>query len=186
MKQTTDIGRLVEAAQRGDGQACGVLVKRCGQPVFSLLLRMGIDTLDAEELTQDVLLRGLQHIDGYDPGQASLSTWFRRIGYRMALNHLRQKEVLTLSVDSDKGVTDEADQQMVRHYQEPDNSMVEQLQQAIGLLEADEQTLISLFYYDELPLRDITYITGLSANALAVRLYRIRQKLHKWIKHESS
>ncbi|MBR0047008.1 MAG: sigma-70 family RNA polymerase sigma factor [Bacteroidaceae bacterium] len=186
MKQTTDIGRLVEAAQRGDGQACGVLVKRCGQPVFSLLLRMGIDTLDAEELTQDVLLRGLQHIDDYDPIQASLPTWFCRIAYRMALNHLRRKEVQPLSVDADEGVTDEANLQMVRHYQEPDNSMVDRLQEAIGLLDPDEQTLISLFYYDELPLRDIAYITGQSANALAVRLYRIRQKLHKWIKHESS
>lgn len=186
MKQTTDIRRLVEAAQRGDGQACGVLVQQCGQPVFSLLQRMGIDALDAEELTQDVLLRGLQHIDDYDPIQASLPTWFCRIAYRMALNHLRRKEVQPLSVDADEGVTDEANLQMVRHYQEPDNSMVDRLQEAIGLLDPDEQTLISLFYYDELPLRDIAYITGQSANALAVRLYRIRQKLYKWIKHESS
>lgn len=182
MKETADIQAWVEAARKGDAHGCAMLVKECGKPVFRLVRRMVGNVQDAEEVAQDALVRGLQHMDSYNPAQASLSTWFCRIAYRLALNHQRKTEVDTLSVDEDEVVATETDRQMLRLFQEPDETRVEQLRQAIVLLTAEEQTLISLFYYDELPLRDISFIMQETPNALAVRLHRTRQKLYHLIK----
>lgn len=186
MDERKDTERWVEAARRGDAEACGVLVERCGRRVFSLLRRMGLDALDAEEVTQDALLRGLQQLERYDPARASLATWFCRIAYRMALNRLRRAEVTTLSVDEDEVVAVETDRQMLHLFQEPDDGRVEQLREAIDQLTADEQTLITLFYYDDLPIADIAYIMQQTSGAIAVRLHRVRQKLYHLIKHSAS
>lgn len=183
MKETMDIWQLVATARRGDAHACDTIVRQCGQQVFSLVKRMVGNVLDAEEVTQDALMRGLQQMEQYDPSRASLATWFCRIAYRTALNHLRKSEVETLSLDDEESPIEQvANEQMVRLFQQPDETRVEQLRQAISQLTEEEQTLISLFYYDELPLRDIAYITQETPNALAVRLYRIRQKLYNLIK----
>ncbi|MBQ8936773.1 MAG: RNA polymerase subunit sigma-70, partial [Bacteroidaceae bacterium] len=53
--------------------------------------------------------------------------------------------------------------------------------QALDHLPPDEQTLVNLFYYDDLPLRDIAYIVEAPPGTIATRLHRIRQKLYHLI-----
>jgi RNA polymerase sigma-70 factor (ECF subfamily) len=67
-------------------------------------------------------------------------------------------------------------------FQEPDDERAELLERAIEHLTADEQTLVTLFYYDDLPLADIGYITGQTPGTIATRLHRIRHKLYQLIK----
>lgn len=63
MKETTDIRWLAEAARHGDAQACKVIVEQCGRQVFSVVRRMVANVMDAEEVTQDALMRGLQQME---------------------------------------------------------------------------------------------------------------------------
>ena len=42
----------------------------------------------------------------------------------------------------------------------------------------EEQMLLTLYYFDDLPLKEIAYITGTDSKTLAVKLYRIRRKLY--------
>ncbi len=56
------------------------------------------------------------------------------------------------------------------------------LEEAISDLPPDDQLLLHLYYYDDRPLRDIAYIMDAEANALGVRLHRIRKKLQTMIK----
>ena len=46
----------------------------------------------------------------------------------------------------------------------------------------DERMLLTLYYFEDRPLTEIAYITGVEAKALANRLYRTRKKLYKQIK----
>ena len=43
----------------------------------------------------------------------------------------------------------------------------------------DERMLLTLYYFEDRPLTEIAYITGIEASALANRLYRTRKKLFK-------
>jgi RNA polymerase sigma-70 factor (ECF subfamily) len=56
---------------------------------------------------------------------------------------------------------------------------IEQLQMVIDELPDDERMLLTLYYFEDRPLTEIAYITGIDAKALANRLYRTRKKLYK-------
>jgi RNA polymerase sigma-70 factor (ECF subfamily) len=56
---------------------------------------------------------------------------------------------------------------------------IEQLQMMIDELPDDERMLLTLYYFEDRPLTEIAYITGIDAKALANRLYRTRKKLYK-------
>ena len=157
------------------------IVRQHGQYVFNIICQLVGNVQDAEELTQDALLRGLSQIDCYDPAKASLRTWLCRIAYRTALNHLR-RPVLQMLTMEDAAVSAEAEAEMQTLFQQPDDERTELLEQAIDHLTAEEQTLITLFYYDDLPLADIGYITGQAPGTVATRLHRIRHKLYQLIK----
>ena len=45
-------------------------------------------------------------------------------------------------------------------------------------LPADEQMLLTLYYFEDRPLTEIAYITGIEPGPLANRLYRTRKKLY--------
>lgn len=176
--------KVIEAAARGERKACEAIVRQFGQTVFGIIARLVADRRDAEELTQDALLRGIRQIDSYDPMRAPLKSWLCRIAYRTALNHLRRPTIETASID-DLPPTAESD--MVDSFmREPDDHRVELLQRAIRRLTDDEQLLVTLFYYEEMPLADIAYIIAQTPNALGVRLHRIRQKLYNMIKQQDA
>ena len=67
---------------------------------------------------------------------------------------------------------------MSQAFAEADDSRTELLQQALDQLAPDEQTLINLFYYDDLPLKEIGYIIDAPPGTIATRLHRIRRKLY--------
>ena len=46
----------------------------------------------------------------------------------------------------------------------------------------EERMLLTLYYFDDRPLSEIAFITGIAPKALANRLYRIRKKLYKKLK----
>jgi len=48
----------------------------------------------------------------------------------------------------------------------------------------DERMLLTLYYFEDRPLTEIAYITGVDAKALANRLFRTRKKLYKKLKDE--
>ena len=50
------------------------IVRLYGQSVFTIICQLVGNVQDAEELTQDTLLRGLSQMDSYDPAKASKRT----------------------------------------------------------------------------------------------------------------
>ena len=48
----------------------------------------------------------------------------------------------------------------------------------------DERMLLTLYYFEDRPLTEIAYITGIDAKALANRLYRTRKKLYKILQED--
>ena len=56
---------------------------------------------------------------------------------------------------------------------------IERLQDVIDQLPDDERMLLTLYYFEDRPLTEIAYITGIEAKPLANRLYRTRKKLYK-------
>src|SRR5258706_1682385 len=90
---------LVERARAGDGKALNLLVAKLVDDVYHLSLRMTASPADAEDATQEVMIKVVTHL-GTFRGDASVRTW----AYRIAVRHLvdqRKTRVEALGLDFD-------------------------------------------------------------------------------------
>lgn len=79
---------LVTRLRNGEEDAVGDLASTYGSRVYQLALRYLKNPEDAEEVTQDVLLKVSQRIDAFR-GDAALSSWIYRITFNSAMSKLR-------------------------------------------------------------------------------------------------
>lgn len=173
----TDEQELIARILDGHAEDFGYFLERYSQEAFAIVVRLVPQQEDAEELVQDAFVRAFNRLETFE-GRSSFSTWICRIAYTTAVSWLRKRRMKYLSIDEQPKLTDtEVDKAL------DDESCIEELRRAITLLKPDEQTLITLYYYDNRPLNDIAYILDAEPNTLATRLHRIRRKLYLLMKH---
>lgn len=90
--------QVVEWAKDGNEPAFRELVRRYERPVFSLLYRMVRDRSLAEDLAQETFIKVLNGIRSYRP-EFKFSSWIFKIANNAAIDHLRRRELDTLSLD---------------------------------------------------------------------------------------
>ena len=73
-------------------------MRRYERPVFSLVFRMVRDRTVAEDLAQDAFIKVLNHIDRYRP-EFKFSSWLFKIANNVAIDHLRKRQLDTVSMD---------------------------------------------------------------------------------------
>ena len=169
---------IVEAVRKGRREGQTEMVSRYAERVFAIIVRQVPDVMDAQELTQDAFLRAFDHIDSYDPHKASLSTWLCRIAYRLTLDFLKRRHPVIVSIEDTKvWQTDISDEMLEAELSTGREERIERLQEVIDDLPDDERMLLTLYYFEDRPLTEIAYITGIDAKPLANRLYRTRKKL---------
>ena len=92
MKNITneELPALIEKATAGDKESLETVILSVQDLVFNLSLRMLGTFPDAEDATQDILLKILTHLSSFK-GESAFSTWV----FRIAINHLKnyQKHV---------------------------------------------------------------------------------------------
>ena len=79
---------LVDRLRSGDAEAVTDLEKVYRSRIYQLALRYMKSHEDAEEITQDVLLRVYQKVDAFR-GESALSSWIYRITFNQAMSRLR-------------------------------------------------------------------------------------------------
>ena len=178
--QTTD-NQIIQLLTERDESALSIIEREYGRLCRKISLDILSNQQDAEELTQDTLLRAIHNIERFDSDQATLATWVHRIAYRLAINHQRDHRRTTVYIEELPESAIPSDAELSAFFSKDTSDRVEQLLQALDHLPPDEQTLVNLFYYDDLPLRDIAYIVEAPPGTIATRLHRIRQKLYHLI-----
>ena len=170
---------IVEAVRQGRREGQTEMVCCYAERVFAMVVRQVPNVMDAQELTQDAFLRAFSHIDRYEPHKASLSTWLCRIAYRLTLDFLkRRRPIIVAMEDNTEDSDEEVDLSTGRE------ERIERLQEVMDELPDDERILLTLYYFEDRPLTEIAYITGIDAKALANRLYRTRKKLYKILQED--
>ena len=172
-KMKADTSHIVAQLKRGEPQACNMLISAYGNYVFRIVQRIVQRTQDAEEVYQDVFLKVVRGISSFDDSKASLATWIGRIAYNEAVNFARRTTPYLIDIDDININCDMPDEA------ESNEQIIAQLESAIEMLTPHERTIIAMFYFDDLSLRDIAYITGIPAATVGSQLSRIRQKLYR-------
>ena len=86
MSKTTneELSALIEKAVAGDKQSLETVLSSVQDLIFNLSLRMLGTFPDAEDASQDILLKVMTHLSSYK-GESAFSTWV----FRIATNHLK-------------------------------------------------------------------------------------------------
>ena len=88
MRDTTGERELIGRMQAGDMSAVTDLSTTYGARIHQLAFRYMKNWEDAEEVTQDVLMKVFRKIDAFR-GDAALSSWIYRITFNTAMSRLR-------------------------------------------------------------------------------------------------
>ena len=83
-KENEELKALVDKATAGDKNALETLIASVQDIVFNLSLRMLGTFADAEDATQDILLKMITHLSSFR-GDSAFTTWV----FRIAVNHLK-------------------------------------------------------------------------------------------------
>jgi RNA polymerase sigma factor (sigma-70 family) len=81
---------LVALAVDGDGRAVAEIVRALERPLYGIALRMLGDRQDAEDATQEALIRVVTRLAQFR-GEAAFSTWAYRIAVRRVLDFREQR-----------------------------------------------------------------------------------------------
>ena len=88
MRETNGERELIDRMQAGDASAVADLSSAYGARIHQLAFRYMKNWEDAEEVTQDVLMKVVRKIDAFR-GDAALSSWIYRITFNTAMSRLR-------------------------------------------------------------------------------------------------
>ncbi len=90
MDRSADL-QLIARLQAGDDGAVKELAERYSHRIFQMALRHMKNPEDAEEVTQDVLMKVYRKVDHFR-GDAALSSWIYRITFNTAMSRLRTRK----------------------------------------------------------------------------------------------
>ena len=180
MSRSTD-QKIIEEIRAGNSEAFSLLVDRYKHMVYTTTFRFIKIAEEAEEVSQDVFLKAYTSIGSFR-GDSKFSTWLYKIAYHKCLDHLKRKRAHeTSSIDAlpesyQPAYTDSGLEKMEQ------SERIRQIREAILALPGRDSWIITMFYLEELSLKEIAEITGHTPNAIKVNLFRSREKLYHLLK----
>lgn len=174
---------LIEGLRQQSPKAQQQMLDRYGRDVFAQVIRLVSVTENAEEVYQDVFIKVFKHINRYDGEKSSLKTWVSRIAYNEAISFLRKKSAPMVYFE-DYGDRAEAlsDTEVDETFGHANQETVQLIRAALKYLPPEERAVITMFYYEEMSLKDIAYVTESLPTTVASKLSRTRKKLCRIIK----
>jgi RNA polymerase sigma-70 factor (ECF subfamily) len=181
--QTAQERQLIARLQAGEEAAVQELTDRYGARIFQLAMRYMKNREDAEEVTQDVLMKVHRKVGAFR-GDAALSSWIYRITFNTAMSRLRStRAIRAAEQDHDRALAapDDERQRAPRQPADwshmPDETVLRaQLREAVAAA-IDELPEI---YRAPIVLRDILGLTTEEASSrLKVKDQTLKSRLHR-------
>ena len=174
---------LIRSILDGQTELFRLLAGRYANEVLRMVVRLVPSQEEAEEAAQDTLLEAFRSLARYDARQAGFRTWLMRIAYHTALKHYRKhhKSVTIVEVEQD-WLANIPDVETDALLDDTTAERVALMERAIDTLKPDDQMLLSLYYFDDRPIREIACITEHKESYLRSRLQWIRKRLAITIK----
>ncbi len=191
LRDATD-QEVVAQARLGREAAYRELVRRYERPIFSLIYRMVRDRELAEDLAQETFVKALKAVGTYRP-EYKFSSWIFKIANNAAIDHLRKRELATLSIEgSPHARTPDAMEATALQIGGRLPGPLEQLEarelggaieEAIGRLRPEYRACIVLRHVEGRPYEEIAEILGLPLGTVKTYIHRARHELREALAH---
>ncbi len=137
---------------------------------FFLNLTLGDEYL-SDDLAQETFVKAYIKLRSFK-GMARFGTWLFRIGYNEFYSYKRSQHP-----------TSDLESAPERASTPIDSSEISMdVKTAMAQLSETERTVITLFYINDLPIKQISTITGINQSTLRSHLHRAKEKMAKTLK----
>jgi RNA polymerase sigma-70 factor (ECF subfamily) len=139
---------LLRLISEKDESALSLFYDRKSSFVYSLILNVVKNKLDAEELTEEVFFRVWSNADSYNLNRGSVMAWLTTITRRIAIDRLRSRQFKSSGRDVSIDVLDEKSSNRPNHGEQ--FAITSDISKALNQLDIAHQEIIKLSYYDGL------------------------------------
>lgn len=168
-----DTIRLVKKAIKGSKAAYGELIAQYQVYLYKtafLYVKNEADSLDA---VQECVTRGLLGIEKLKEPKY-FKTWITRILLNCIWQDQKRTQTVSLDEYREKGV---------------ENYLIEEkvdLYDAIDSLKEQYKTVVILFYFQELKIKEIAQIMDIPEGSVKVYLYRAKKQMRRWLEADKA
>lgn len=180
---TTNDQIIINQIINGDTNAFAILVERYKDLVFTLALRMLKNKEEAEEVSQDTFIKTYKALHKFK-GDSKFSTWIYKVTYNTCLDRLKKNKKHFNDIAIDEFTVHQIktiDNALDKMEQDEHNKTI---QDCLTLLPNDDGFLLTLYYFEDHSLEEISKIVGIKANHVKVKIFRSRKKLATILKHK--
>jgi RNA polymerase sigma factor (sigma-70 family) len=160
----------------GDRNAFAALVDQYKDMVFTLALKMVKNREEAEEVAQDTFIKVYKSLAKFK-GESKFSTWLYKVAYNTCLDrlkkHNREQSVVTIDEYTNHEITTISN--IFDNIEAKERKRL--VQRCLDLLPGEDSFLLTLYYFEEQSVKEISKIIGISTNHVKIRLFRSRKKL---------
>ena len=197
MLRALDLANLPDAdvvalALEGRDAAHRELITRYERPVFSLVFRMVRDRELAEDLTQDTFIKVLSHLDRYR-SEFKFSSWLFKIANNVAIDHLRRRQLDTVSMDgSPNAMTSDALEATRFDVAAQTETALDEMEarelgtaieRAIAQLRPEYRSCILLRHVEGRSYEEIATTLDLPLGTVKTYIHRARHELRRALEH---
>lgn len=164
---------LVAELQRAmDADRFGVLYDRYSAKVFQKCVGMTRNKEIAQDLAHDIFLKAFVNLPKFDH-RSKFGTWLYSITYNYCLDHLRKSQRQRTDDLDDGQLPDGADD---KYEIELLSVRADRLEPVLEAMEPGDRAILLMKYQDELSVKDMMEVLGLSESAVKMRAMRARER----------
>jgi RNA polymerase sigma-70 factor (ECF subfamily) len=144
------------------------IVREHKRRIYTVCYMFSKDQQEIDDFFQDILINLWRGLDTFS-GDKYLGTWIWKVSLNTCINHSRksQREGKKIPLDVTINLHEDVDAESMQ---------IRQLHDRIGRLGYMDRSLV-LLWLENLSYDEIGAILGISANNVAVRLVRVKEKL---------
>ena len=163
---------LLARFAKGDRSAAQILTARLAPFVFAQAYRMLGDRAEAEDITQDSLLRLWYAAPDWQPGQAKVTTWLYRVASNLCIDKMRKTKR-----HSGEAVPELPDDRPNMERRLQDRARAQALRAALGGLPERQKQAMTLRHLEGLSNPDVAQIMQISVEAVESLMSRGKRSL---------
>lgn len=173
---SADVDQMVRAVKNGDKDRYGTIVANYQQQIFKYCFHMLGQLQEAEDVTQDVFVKGLERLEQYREG-TSFKAWLYKMAYHECLNKLKRAQI------HDRILRLFSRSMPVYQLDQPAEGLEYnvELQEALLRLALKERHIILLRIVEENRFEEIADQLDISYSAVRKRYERAIKKLKRYL-----
>lgn len=173
----------IDKVLQGDRNAYAYLVNKYKDMVFTLALKVVKDREEAEEVAQDTFIKAYKSLSKFK-GDAKFSTWLYKITYNNCMDVVKKQTRRYNVTEIDEVVENKLQsiENTLDGIEREERALI--IKECLEFLPEDEKTILWLFYFKELSLKEIQDVTSYSQANIKVKLHRARKRMLSIVKEK--